>query len=130
MLETINYNIIGYAIYLPVTFYITVHVGRVCYRNGEVYLNRIINDSTSTVKAINALLLTGYYLINLGYAAITLGFWPNIDSWIHLTETISTRFGQIILFLGIMHFNNMLVTYLTSRYLDKPGIHKTKNITG
>ncbi len=115
----INYNIIGYLVYLPITFYITIHVGKVCYRNGEVYLLKIINDHTDTVKAINSLLLIGYYLVNLGYAAVTLGFWPTIDHPTLLIETISVKLGQIILFLGIMHFNNMLVTYLISLYFEK-----------
>ncbi len=115
----INYNIIGYAVYLPITFYITIHIGKVCYINGEHYLARIINDHPETVKAINSILLTGYYLLNLGYAAITLRFWPDIDSWVTLTETISTKLGQIILLLGIMHLNNMLMTYLISLRINK-----------
>ncbi len=121
----INYNIIGYLVYLPITFYITIHIGKVCYTNGEHYLARIINDHPEIVKAINSLLLLGYYLLNLGYAAITLSFWPNIDNWIVLIETIGTKLGQIILLLGVMHFNNMLMTYLIAQRINRT---QTKNM--
>jgi hypothetical protein len=114
-----NYNIIAYCIYLPITFYITIVVGRICYQNGEVYLSRIINDHPDTVKAINSLLLVGYYLLNLGYAAITLSFWQQIHDIRGLIEILSGKLGTIIMFLGLMHFNNMLVTYIISKRINK-----------
>lgn len=114
-----NYNITGYMIYLPVTFYITIVVGRVCYRNGELYLSRIINEHPVTVRWINSMLLTGYYLVNLGYAAVMVSFWHRISSLQDLVETLSGHIGIIVLLLGILHVNNMLVTYLISKHINK-----------
>lgn len=114
-----NYNIPGYMIYLPVTFYITLVVGKTCYTNGEVYLMKIINDDRHTVKAINRLLLLGYYLVNLGYAAVTISYWHALHTYRDLLETLCSKLGTIILLLGILHINNILVTHLISLYLNK-----------
>ncbi len=120
-----NYNLIAYSIYLPITFYITIVVGKTCYNNGEVYLSRIINDHPETVRSINSILLVGYYLLNLGYAAITLSFWQEIHNIAQMIEILGRKLGTIILFLGLMHFNNMLVTYVISKRINKKSPLKT-----
>ncbi len=114
-----NYNIIAYSIYLPLTYYITIVVGRICYKHGEIYLLGIINDHPDLVKTINKMLLIGYYLLNLGYAAITLSFWPELTNFGGLIGTIGVKLGQIILLLGLMHYNNMAVTYFISKRINK-----------
>ena len=118
-----NYNIIGYAIYLPITFFITIVVGRICYTHGEIYLLGIINDHPDTVRFINKLLLVGYYLVNLGFAAITLSFWPLLTNFEILIGTIGYKLGQITMLLGVLHFNNMAVTYVISKRINKQHIH-------
>lgn len=107
-METINYNILAYIIYLPITFYITIFVGKICYQNGEVFILKLIQDE-ATAKAVNKLLLIGYYLLNLGFAALTLSNWSKIALWQELIEVLCTKLGQIILLLGIMHVNNILI---------------------
>lgn len=114
-----NYNIISYFIYLSITFYITIVVGRICFNNGEVYLGRIIDGKPEMVSFINRLLLIGYYLLNLGYAALMLSFWPEIKSISEAILVLFGRIGKIVFLLGVMHYNNMLVTYLISLKLNK-----------
>lgn len=114
-----NYNILSYSIYLPVTFYITFVVGRICFENGEVYLHRLMDEHPDTVKAMNRLLLIGYYLLNLGYAAIMLSDWPVIINLSQAFLLSFTRIGTILFILGIMHYNNMLLTYLISKRINK-----------
>jgi len=115
----LNYNLIGYAIYLPLTFYITIVVGKICHTNGEYYLLGIIQGHPEIVKNINNLLLVGYYLLNLGYAAATLSYWPSILDLNQLIGIIGLKLGQIILLLGVIHYINMLVTYLFSKRINK-----------
>lgn len=114
-----NYNIISYFIYLSITFYITIVVGKICFNNGEVYLGRIIDGKPEMVSFINRLLLIGYYLLNLGYAALMLSFWPEIKSISEAILVLFGRIGKIVFLLGVMHYNNMLVTYLISLKLNK-----------
>ena len=56
-----------------------IYVGWLFYTYGELFLFNIFNDK-SLVKSINNLLLIGYYLVNLGYAIITIAYWEVINS--------------------------------------------------
>lgn len=114
-----NYNIVSYLIYLLITFYVTVVVGKICYTNGEHYLMKIINDKPELVRSINSILLIGYYLLNLGYATIMLSFWPQIESLNQLICELSTKTGKILLLLGFMHYFNILITALYSIKINK-----------
>jgi hypothetical protein len=105
-----NYNTIAYLIYLPTTIYITVYIGRLCYKYGLHHLKSIFGTEEDLANLVNRLLLIGYYLINIGYAAITLKFWEQIETYIQLINIVSTRLGIIIIFLGIMHYFNLWVT--------------------
>lgn len=119
-----NFNILAYSIYLPITFYIMIVVGRLCYIHGEIYLAGIFKEHHHIVRTLNNLLLLGYYLVNLGYAAITLSFWPEISSATEMVAIAGVKLGQIILLLGLLHANNMLMTYWYSKKItQKVNIH-------
>jgi hypothetical protein len=100
-------NIAAYAFYIIITYLITVHVGRVFYKNGRHYILSILRGDEPLTDFINKILLIGYYLMNLGYATIMLSFWKTISTWTELVSTVSTMTGRIILSLAIMHFINM-----------------------
>jgi hypothetical protein len=105
----VNYNITGYLIYLAVTSYITLYVGRLFYSNGEAYLRNIFHDEPDYIRPINRILLIGYYLVNLGYATTTLSTWGQISSLTGLLNILGTRLGFILVFLGVTHYFNMLI---------------------
>jgi glucan phosphoethanolaminetransferase (alkaline phosphatase superfamily) len=105
----VSLNLIGYLIYLPITFYITFYVGRVLYRSGEAYLNNIFDNDTALCRASNNFLLTGYYLLNLGYATVSVTWWNKIENAGQLVNELSFRLGFIITLLGIIHYFNMYV---------------------
>jgi hypothetical protein len=48
-----------------------------------------------------------------------LSDWPQIHSLENALLILFMRIGKILFILGIMHYNNMLMTYLISRYLNK-----------
>lgn len=104
----INYNITGYLIYLSITTFITLYVGWMFYSNGEVYLRNIFRDEPEFVRPINRILLAGYYLLNLGYAASTLSSWGTILSIAALLDMLAIRLGFIMIALGIIHYFNMI----------------------
>ena len=108
-----NYNILTYCIYLPIIAVIMVKVGWMFYTHGEVYLMHLFQQNDSLVKPINNLLLIGYYLINLGYAVITLAYWETVVSIPQLLNTLSEHLGVIIIGLALLHYNNVfLLNYL------------------
>ena len=108
------YNIISYIIYLIITFYITIFVGWKVYKIGFIYLTNLI-DNHSVCQSINNLLLIGYYLVNLGFSAISLQNWERVDSITIMFSSLSYKIGFILLILGILHFINLSIIYIARK---------------
>lgn len=109
------YNLIAYILYLLITYLVTVHVGMIFYKYGRYYmLNLFIGDEALT-SFINKILLTGYYLLNLGYAALMIRIWENVQSFEQLIASIATMVGRIIITLAMVHYMNMAVILIISK---------------
>ena len=118
-------NTFAYLIYLFITYLITVHAGLIFYRNGRVYILRLLHNDEKFTDSINRILLTGYYLLNLGYAALMIRFWKTVHTWTEMTGSIATMTGRILLTLAVMHFFNMTVILLISTRHHHPVNNKT-----
>jgi len=117
-------NTLAYIIYLLVTYLITVHIGLVFYRNGRVYILGVLNNDERLTDFVNRILLVGYYLLNLGYAALMLNWWGTVTTWTGLLVSICRMTGRIMLGLAVMHFVNMGVIYLLSKRNQHFSHHK------
>jgi len=102
-----SYDVYAYLIYLPIIFFITVRVGWLFYTHGEIYILALFKAEVHFTHALNNMLLTGYYLINLGYAAYTLKYWEPISSMHEVVSSVAKYAGTIILLLAIMHYINL-----------------------
>lgn len=103
-----NYQIISYIVFLGISFFITIQIGWVLYKNGEVYLLEIFQYQTDFVKSINKLLLTGYYLVNLGKAALEIMIWEKIYTLTDVFRVTGQKLGNLLLLLAIMHYINVI----------------------
>ena len=111
-----NLNIIGYVIYLLITTFIIINVGKICYRNGNIYVAQLIPEHEDLCQKTNQVLLIGYYLLNLGYCAMTLISWDKIISYSQLVEVISIKTATIICIIAILHYFNI---YIITKYIQK-----------
>ena len=111
-----NLNIIGYLIYLSLTSIIIIKVGKLCYDNGNIFVSQLIPNHIELCHQINKMLLIGYYLLNLGYCAMTIISWEKIQTSNQLIEIIATKSAIIILTIGFMHYINIL---LLTKYIKK-----------
>ena len=111
-----NLNIIGYLIYLSLTSVIIIKVGKLCYDNGNIFVSQLIPNHEELCHQINKMLLIGYYLLNLGYCAMTIISWEKIQSINQLIEIIATKSAVIILTIGFMHYINII---LLTKYIKK-----------
>ncbi|HXB93014.1 MAG TPA: hypothetical protein VNU72_12020 [Puia sp.] len=107
-----TYILISYSIYLVITLLLTIWVARTLFRNGKVFLIDIFHGNEDLARAVNNLLLVGFYLVNIGYAVYTLQTRVDIGDSRMLVEELSRKVGAIILILGAMHFFNMLVFFM------------------
>ncbi|POR26127.1 hypothetical protein BWK58_05705 [Flavobacterium columnare] len=115
-METNNYNIIAYSIFLAIIFYIILVVGKICYQNGNIYVDRLIPDHSELCQQINKVLLVGYYLVNIGYAATTLITWKEIFTIEQLIEILSIKVATIAFILSFLHYSNI---YILTNYVQK-----------
>ena len=104
-------NILAYIIYLVLSYWITVHVGWVLYKNGRIYILETLQHNEELTDTVNKILLTGYYLTNLGYAALMLSFWGQIETFTQLVESESIMLGRIVLGLALMHYFNLFIIH-------------------
>jgi hypothetical protein len=109
-------NTLSFIVYLLITWFITVHVGLIFYRNGKSYILNLLHGDEKLTLFINRLLLIGYYLLNLGYVTMTIRFGKTLLTWADVITSIGTRTGKIMCLLGIIHFCNMAILLLISHY--------------
>jgi len=106
-----NYTVLTYSIYLPVSILLTIWVARTLFTNGRIFLIEIFHQDTILADSVNKLLLVGFYLVNIGYAVYTLKIREAIDSSQAIIEILSLKIGWIILVLGAMHFFNLFILF-------------------
>jgi hypothetical protein len=125
-----NYIIITYVIYLLLTFSITIWVARTLFKNGKIFLVDIFNGNQELANSVNNLLLTGFYLINIGYAVYTLQVTNSITNLQLVIEELSIKIGLIILILGAMHFFNLYIFFkLRKKALDEKNVREKYHLT-
>jgi hypothetical protein len=106
-----NYIILTYALYMPITVILTIWVANTLFTNGRIFLVDIFHGNELLADSVNKLLVVGFYLINIGYAVFTLQVFEEIISVQAVIENLSVKIGAIILILGGMHFFNLFVFF-------------------
>jgi len=110
-------NVLSYCIYLTITYWVTVHVGLRFYRHGRLYILNLFRNNETLTDTVNRLLLLGYYLLNLGYAAVMIRFWDSVTTWAALLAGLCSMIGTIMLTLAFIHFVNMaIILWLSKSY--------------
>ena len=95
-----------YLVYLATSVGLTVWVATTLSRNGLVFLEDVFAD-TRLAKAVNHLLVMGFYLLNLGYVAVAMRSGARIPDAARALETLSYKIGLVLLVLGVLHVLNV-----------------------
>ena len=100
---------IAYLLYLLISIGVTVYVGNVLSKNGSLFLINCFEEKEELANAINQMLLVGFYLINIGFVSLALGYGDTpYDSQTAIVY-VSTKIGFSLLVLGVMHLSIMLL---------------------
>jgi hypothetical protein len=117
---TSPYLVFVYVTYAVVSIGLTIWLARTLGRNGEVFLRDVFEDKPDLAGAVNQLLVVGFYLVNLGYAALIMRADP-AGTAIAAIETLASKLGLLLMSLAVMHFANMYVFHrIRRRSLDAP----------
>lgn len=98
-----------YVIYLLISLALTVWVGRTLHTNGALFLVDVFKGNLELAKAVNHLLVVGFYLINLGYVSLTLRISDVPTTAQASIESLSIKLGSVLLVLGVLHLANVFV---------------------
>lgn len=107
--------LIGYAIYLPIAFFLTYYVSKTLFRNGKIFMLDIFNGREEIAFATNKLFETGFYLLNLGFALMILELNIYEDTYQNLIEDLSYKIGGFSIYLGVMLFFNLYLFFRGKR---------------
>ncbi|XVV11687.1 hypothetical protein ACQP2X_43800 [Actinoplanes sp. CA-131856] len=112
-----------YLVYLAVSVGLTVWVATTLSRNGLVFLADVFADA-KLAKAVNQLLVMGFYLLNLGYVTVAMRSANAIADTSEALETLSMKIGLVLLVLGVLHFCNVffLGRYRRGRLRQQQGV--------
>jgi len=106
---TMNYTVITYLLYLPISVALTVWVARTLHKNGRYFLIEAFDGNEKLADSINHLLVVGFYLINIGYVTLALRRGDKPSDLQGAIEFLSTKVGFVLVVLGGMHFFNLYV---------------------
>ena len=112
-------RVIDYGVYLVASACLTVWVGGTLFKNGRVFLVSVMQEP-GLADSVNHLLVVGFYLVNLGAAALLINAGGAPASFADMVQETVTRIGVVLLVLGSMHFFNMFVLHLLRRPLRQP----------
>jgi hypothetical protein len=104
-----------YLIYATAGVGLTVWLARTLSRNGEVFLEDVFADNPRMAAAVNRLLVVGFYLLNLGYALVTLKANRPALTGVEAIETLAVKLGALLLSLGALHFFNLYLFHRIRR---------------
>ena len=99
-----------YLIYGTVSVGLTIWLARTLFANGAVFLDDVFEDHPEMARAVNRLLVTGFYMANLGYAFLILRANEALGP-IAAVETLTRELGVLLVSLAAMHFFNLFIFY-------------------
>jgi hypothetical protein len=114
-----------YAAYLAVSIGLTVIVASALSRSGRVYLAGVFGGDDGMAAAVNRMLVVGFCLLSLGYAALTLRTSADIHGPGQAVGVLSVKVGEELLVLGALHLVNMMFFTRLRRRQDaggRPGV--------
>jgi hypothetical protein len=104
-----------YLAYLATSIGLTVWIARTLFKHGEVFLEDVFLHNPRMANAVNRLLVVGFYLLNLGYAFVTLRADRAELTPVQAIETLALKLGALMIALGLIHFGNLYLFHRIRR---------------
>ena len=106
-----GYAIAVYVTYAMVAVGLTAWLARTLFRNGAVFLHDVFADRPGLADAVNRLLVTGFYMFNLGYGLWTIEAGRGLDGF-GAVQLFVRRVAVLLVVLAVMHLINVFVFWM------------------
>ena len=113
--EATDHLLSVYLVYVSASIGLTIWLARTLFKNGEVFLEEVFADNPRMASAVNRLLVVGFYLLNLGYAFVTLKAGNEVNTRAVAIETLGVKLGSLLLVLGVLHMGNLYLFHRIRR---------------
>jgi hypothetical protein len=110
-----NFIIAAYCIYLPVSILLTIFVSKQLFKNSTVFMLDIFNGKEEIARSTNKLFEIGFYLLNIGFALLILKYSIDILTFQVMIEALSKKIGGFSIYLGLMLFLNLYLFFRGKR---------------
>lgn len=97
-----------YLAYAAVTLALTLWVGHTLQRHGQAFLRDVL-PTGELAAAVTKFLVVGFYLLNLGYMAIAMKTYDEVNGPVDAVEALATKIGLITLALVLVHLGTVLL---------------------
>ena len=103
-----EYLVPVYSVYIACAIGLTVWLARTLFTNGAIFLTDVFGDQRELATAVNRLLVTGFFMVNLGYALLLVRQ-GGADTPAGAFQLLVTKLGVLLFSLAIVHFVNVAV---------------------
>jgi len=104
----LNVLLIVYLTYGVTAVGLITWLARTLYANGALFLEEVFPAREQLAGAVNRLLVTGFVMLNLGWAALLLRAGRPVDA-AAAVEALALRLGLLLITLAVLHFVNLAV---------------------
>jgi hypothetical protein len=95
-------------IYVGVAVGITVWLAKTLFHNGAAFLHDVFVGKPELAEAVNRLLVTGFYMLSLGYSLFILRASRGYDGFAAV-QFLVNRLALMLVSLAAIHFVNVFV---------------------
>jgi hypothetical protein len=109
--------VVTYLAYLLISAGLTFGVGRVLSRSGRLFLLDVLDGSDGAASGLSRLNVVTFYLISLGFVALTMRTSGGSVTARQAIELLATKIGEVLLVLGVLYLASIVVLIRLRRRL-------------
>src|SRR6266566_3676302 len=96
-------------LYFTVSLALVGMVGRALSRSGRTFLGAMPGGQDGAAEAISRLLVVAFYLLSMGFIALTMQVWSHVGSPAQALQLVSAKLGELLLVLSVLHVVSTMV---------------------
>jgi hypothetical protein len=110
--------VVTYVAYLLISVGLTFLVGQVLWRSGRIFLLDALDGSDGAASGISRLNVVTFYLISLGFVALTMRTSGGSITARQAIELLVTKIGEVLLVLAALYLASIVVLTRLRRRLS------------